>query len=342
MYNKLILTLCCLFIIAPFLLFSESPATRIKWYTNYDEAANQAKTSSKPLVLFFTGSDWCTWCSKIEEEVLNTREFNEGAGNRFIFVKLDFPLYTNQDPQQKAQNKQLQQKYNVRSYPTLLVIDPKNNQQIGTTGYRPGGGKAFSDYLLKMVNDYSSYQQKMGALENENYSGSQLKQLYEQAIKLQLANDASKIADRGIVSNESLFFLTEKYRLLANDGLIHTEEAKDLKKRALDTDSANKNHAAYTIALIDFETYSDQMEKEHYSPEFVIAPLNDYISKFGNVDKDNLWRLKIIISQVYLDNNQMNQALQYAQESYESAPNSAKPEISLAIKNISSQIHSVN
>src|SRR3989339_2036693 len=63
----------------------------IQWHTNYDEAAELAKTKSVPLVLFFTGSDWCTWCTKLEKEALDTKEFARLVGDKFVFVKLDFP-----------------------------------------------------------------------------------------------------------------------------------------------------------------------------------------------------------------------------------------------------------
>jgi protein disulfide-isomerase len=344
MRNKFIFVICCcaaLWMQACY-IFSESPrsATGLRWFTNYEEAVGQARATSKPLVLLFTGTDWCTWCKKLEQEALDTPEFAEAAGNRFLFVKLDFPLYSPQDPQLKAQNKQLQQKFDVRSFPTIILFDAQQNQQIGTTGYRPGGGRQYADHLLKMLNDYGSYKQKMGALEKSPFSGQDLKNLYEKAKELHLAGDVSKILKIGMESDASLFFLAERYRFLASEGQIHSKEASALRQQLIQADPDNHMQIPYQVAVIDFETYCEEMERESYAPEQAIAPLMSYMEKFGEQDKENLWRLQMIISQVYLDNNKMTDALKYAQASFESAPASAQAEIARAIQNIRSQIHS--
>ncbi len=316
-------------------LFSE-----ITWQTNYEAAFEQAKTSSKPLLLFFTGSDWCSWCNKLDEEVLSTPEFAEAAGNKFVFVKLDFPLYTPQDPQLKAQNKQIQQQFDVRGYPTVLLIDPQQNKQIGSTGYRPGGSKLYVEHLQQMLNSYGAYKQKMSALNTANFTGHDLKLLYEQAKKMQLEEDANKILKKGVCSNESLFFLLERYYLLATQGLIHSKEGLTTRQQLLSADLNNQKHVPYQVALIEFETYSKEVGTDDYGIEIVIAPLNAYIEKYGTLDKENLWRIQSIISQVYLDHDQLPKALKYAQDCYESAPYGAQPEIARAIQNIRSQIDS--
>jgi len=342
-YQFAIFAICCsTFFMQTCCAYTESQdRSRINWLTNFDDAVNQSKASSKPLVLFFTGSDWCSWCKRLEDEVLNTPEFSAAIGNKFIFVKLDAPLYTAQDPNLKAQIKQLQQRFGVRSFPTILLFDAKNNQQIGSTGYRPGGGKSFADYLLKMTNDYSSYKQKMGALDQTSFSASDLKQLYAKAKELRLNNDALEIVKVGINSDSPLYFQMEHYRLLADEGHVHSNEAEGLKHRLLSADPENEQGIPYQLAVIDFETSFADIEKENYVPELAIAPLITYMEKFGGQDKDKLWRLQMIVSQVYLDSNQMLNALKYAQASYECAPSTVQPEIARAIQNIRSQIHSL-
>jgi protein disulfide-isomerase len=311
----------------------------VQWQTNYEQASQQAKAESKPLVLFFTGSDWCGWCNKIDEEAFETREFVETAGNKFVFVKLDFPLYSPQDPQLKAQNKALQQKFDIRSFPTIVVFDAKQNQQIGVTGYRQGGGKAFADHLLKLVNDYGQYKQKVSALDKTEFSGSELKHLYDKAIALNLSNDVAKITKKGMKSDEALFFMKERYRFLAEEGQIHSREAVAIRQQILSADPTNAKRMHYEIAVADFEAYTQNMERDGYAPEVAVAPLIDYIEKFGAQDKDNLWRLHILISQVYLDKNKMTTALKYAQHSYESAPSGVQPELARAVQNMRSQLN---
>jgi protein disulfide-isomerase len=125
---------------------------QINWYTNYDEALKAAQAASKPMVLFFTGSDWCTWCNKLETDALDTPDFIKRIGDKLIFVKLDFPRKSKQDTTLADQNAKLLKKYAVHGYPTLILISPEE-QQIGITGYRTGGGQDYADHLLQIVND---------------------------------------------------------------------------------------------------------------------------------------------------------------------------------------------
>jgi protein disulfide-isomerase len=339
MFNKFI-ALCTAILLQSCLLcaFEGQSKGSIKWFTNYEEALKQARSSSQPLLMFFTGSDWCGWCNKIDEEAFDTKDFAEAAGNRFVFLKLDSPLYTAQDPQIKAQNKQLQQKFDVRSFPTVILYDAQQNQQIGTTGYRAGGGKQYATYLNKMFSDYQAYKQKMGALDNTKPSGTELKQLYDKAKELGLNNDVNKITKLGMDSDQSLFFLTERYRFLAAEGQINGQEAAALKQQLLVADANNEKQIPYHLAVIEFEAFCESMDKNNYAPELAVAPLVTYIEKFGAKDKENLWRLQMIISQVYLDKNQMPDALKYAQKAYDSAPASAQSEIAVALQNIKSLI----
>jgi thioredoxin-related protein len=37
----------------------------------------ESNKENKPLLLFFTGSDWCGWCIKLQNEVLKTADFKK-------------------------------------------------------------------------------------------------------------------------------------------------------------------------------------------------------------------------------------------------------------------------
>ncbi len=312
--------------------------SHINWLTSYEEAVNQSKATSKPIVLFFTGSDWCGWCTKLEHESLGTSEFAQAVGDKFIFVKLDFPVNSTLPPQTAAQNKQLQKKYNVRGFPTLVILDGQQQNQIGTTGYQAGGGRAYAEHLSKIISKFSGYQQKMQNVGQQKLSSAELKKLYETAQAFAYDNDINKIIKAGMTSDDSEFFMIERYRTLATEGLLGTSEAIDLKKQLIQQDPNNEKMIQYQLALIDFEATHESADKDKHSPEMAVASLIDYINKFGAKDKENLWRLQMIISQVYFDKNNLDEALKFAENSYASAPPSAKVEISMAIKSIKSQI----
>ncbi|MCE5318679.1 MAG: thioredoxin family protein [Parachlamydia sp.] len=62
--NEVILMKHCLALVIATILLPLCPAeAKIPWMTNYEEAVTKSKSSSKPLLMFFTGSDWCGWCN---------------------------------------------------------------------------------------------------------------------------------------------------------------------------------------------------------------------------------------------------------------------------------------
>lgn len=317
---------------------ADNQAGGINWYTNYDEAVKASKASSKPLLLLFTGSDWCTWCIRLESEALNTPEFAQAAGDKFIFVKLDFPVHKTLPLDVTAYNKQLQSRFGVTGFPSVVLLDANQQKQIGSTGYKAGGGKAYADHLLKMLEGHTAYIQKVQTLDQHLLSGVDLKELYERAKELGRQQEASEIATQGIESDQDHYFMLERYRLLAEQGLVNSSDAIMIKHQLLHADPSNLRLTHYQLAIIDFEA-SCREKASADSSEQAVAVLTNYIEKFGNQDKENLWRLQMMIAQVYVEENQLPKALEYAQSSYQSAPPTAQPRIALTIKNLQAKSH---
>ncbi len=113
------------------------------WTEDYSAALAKAKKEHKLLLLDFTGSDWCSWCKRIDAEVFSTQKFKDFADQQLVLVTLDFPRSHAQDEGVKAQNKGLSDKYGVEGFPTLVVIDPGEKLVFKQEGYKPGGPEAF-------------------------------------------------------------------------------------------------------------------------------------------------------------------------------------------------------
>jgi protein disulfide-isomerase len=129
---------------------TQAASGHIQWMTNYQDAVAKAKAENKSIVLFFTGSDWCGWCKKMENEILSTPDFAKAAGNQFVFVLLDFPMNKTLPPAIADQNSALKQKYGITGYPTIIILDC-DEKFVAETGYRSGGGKAYADYLMGLT-----------------------------------------------------------------------------------------------------------------------------------------------------------------------------------------------
>ncbi len=122
----------------------------IHWQTNYNQAMSAAKKANKPVLLFFTGSDWCGWCKKMDKEVFSQPEFAQLVGNDFIFVELDYPMKNTLPSEQQELNNKLKQQYGVTGFPTVILLDANGNF-VAESGYRPGGPKAYADYLKGLM-----------------------------------------------------------------------------------------------------------------------------------------------------------------------------------------------
>ena len=132
----------------------------LKWYTDINKAIEASRQEQKPLFLFFTGSDWCGWCIRLQNEVFKTPDFTAWAKDHAILVELDFPRRTPQPEGIKAQNNQLQEMFKVQGYPTVWFVKPSlkdgktNLEQLGSTGYLAGGPSAWIASANKILANY--------------------------------------------------------------------------------------------------------------------------------------------------------------------------------------------
>lgn len=126
-------------------------AQELVWQTNVNKAMEISKKTKKPLLLFFTGSDWCGWCIRLQNEVLRTPEFAVWAKKNVVLVELDFPRRTVQSEEIKKQNSELQQSFGIQGYPTVCFVNGSNKngkinfEYLGKTGYVSGGSSAWLD-----------------------------------------------------------------------------------------------------------------------------------------------------------------------------------------------------
>ena len=118
-----------------------------QWLTDMDKAQKVAKAEGKDIFMFFTGSDWCGWCIKLDKEVLDKPEFLEYAKKNLILVDLDFPYGDDIiSEEQRAHNDAWKGKMPVRGYPTVILTDA-SAQAYASTGYQAGGPTPYVDHL---------------------------------------------------------------------------------------------------------------------------------------------------------------------------------------------------
>lgn len=103
--------------------YAQTSSSKLKWETDFETAKKIAKKEAKPILMLFTGSDWCPPCKTLKKDFFNSSEFSAKA-NSFVLLLVDFPRNKENisEAQQKA-NKALNSAYGVRSLPTIIATD---------------------------------------------------------------------------------------------------------------------------------------------------------------------------------------------------------------------------
>ncbi len=113
------------------------------WFQSYEQAVAKAKETGKPILVDFTGSDWCGWCVKLDEEVFAKDEFKAWAEKNVVLLKLDFPRSIELPASLQKQNGELSEKYKIEGFPTILFLNAEG-EKIADYGYDAGGPEVWT------------------------------------------------------------------------------------------------------------------------------------------------------------------------------------------------------
>lgn len=115
---------------------SAVPPSSIGWIKSYDEGLEEAQKKNKPIFLYFWAV-WCSFCAKMDKEVLSDSEVSKLLTESFIPVLLDVD---------KEANLKYLSDYRVVGTPTFVILTPQGELLRGTVGYKTK--KEFMDFLV--------------------------------------------------------------------------------------------------------------------------------------------------------------------------------------------------
>ena len=142
-----------LLIVIGFIFSNAIHAKDSSWIEDFEKAKTKAQLENKYILINFSGSDWCKWCIKLSNEVFSKQSFQDYAKGNLILLLADSPRFKNQDQKTKNQNQALIQKYGVRGYPTVVLLNP-TGKLIGMTGYMDGGADNYIEHLKGIIKEY--------------------------------------------------------------------------------------------------------------------------------------------------------------------------------------------
>ena len=143
--KKLLFTLCGICCTA--MLFAAA-TTPEGWMDDYDAAFKTAREKSHPVLLLFTGSDWCPLCMELKRKVLSTPEFKKFAAEKFVLLYVDFPAHTKLPAELEKRNRRLLEKTEIEGFPTTFILAPDGKEIGRIVGYDP----EYLGLLRKLVN----------------------------------------------------------------------------------------------------------------------------------------------------------------------------------------------
>ena len=123
---------------------------KLSWNDNLDNALKIAAKENKTVLVNFTGSDWCIWCKKLNNEVFSKGDFAEYAAKKLVLVKIDFPRQKELPLETQNYNRSLAEKYGIAGFPTIALLKP-DGSVIGFTGYQEGGAAAYVQHLKGII-----------------------------------------------------------------------------------------------------------------------------------------------------------------------------------------------
>ena len=121
---------------------------------DFEAACEQAKKEKKRMLLVFSGSDWCGFCKRLDDDVLSEKKFIRQVSRKYVPVYVDSPRDRSLlSARAQDRNPGLIDRYSPNGYPTVVVTDADGEELARFSGYGGGGSSAFMRRLEDSVKD---------------------------------------------------------------------------------------------------------------------------------------------------------------------------------------------
>ena len=272
--NKLLKLAACAAMLSPAFAGGEG------WTSDFAAAKEQAAKENKSLLVDFTGSDWCGWCIKLNEEVFQHDPFKEGVKDKFVLVELDFPKdksKVSEDTQK--QNETLREAYAVQGFPTILLMDEKG-RPFARTGYQAGGPESYVKHLDELLKARTQRDDAMAAAAKAEGP--------EKAKALVAALDALGLDD-AVISSQ------------------YGDAVEQIKASDPDDESGFVKKIETNKKFADFESSLNGLAREGNHEEAL--KLTDGVIESGDFEGEKLQQAKLIKGMIYAQMGDFDNAL---------------------------------
>lgn len=123
------------------------------WTERLAEAQEEAARRHVRILALFLGSDWSPGSRQFLEEVAFHHDFVNTFTGDYVFLRLDYPTRIQQLPEIREQNAQLRTKYDVTTYPSLLVLSATGEQVAVVDLLKPRDAENYRTHVIDAINE---------------------------------------------------------------------------------------------------------------------------------------------------------------------------------------------
>lgn len=108
------------------------------WSGNFNETQKKAQATHQPILINFSGSDWCGPCIRLRQEIFESAQFEKYASENLLLVRADFPRQKKNKlvAAQVKLNESLADQYNKDGkFPFTVLVDENGKVLKSWEGY---------------------------------------------------------------------------------------------------------------------------------------------------------------------------------------------------------------
>lgn len=133
-----------------------------EWTMDVVAAKKLAKEKHLPILINFTGSDWCGWCKLMDKNVFSQEGWKTYATQNLVTVFIDFPRNKELVPEKLVDsNKALSKQFGVQGYPTYILLASDGEKQLGKLG---ASREATPESFIRDIKKYTEWPAKVAKL----------------------------------------------------------------------------------------------------------------------------------------------------------------------------------
>jgi thioredoxin-related protein len=189
------------------------------WYTKADEATKEARRSGRPILVDLYAA-WCGWCKELDRNVFSTPRFQQFARD-FVLLRVD--------TEDRGEGTELNDRYQVQSLPTTLLLDGDHILLGKIEGYAPT--EEYIGEIQQELEEFAAYEARAKAA----IAGADLNEQKGVAAEAHLRGDGKRAA--------------ALYRKLAASGDVPSPVAGALQYMLADALRLSKDWEGAAVAL---------------------------------------------------------------------------------------------